>query len=33
MSRALRILVAAAVFVGGIVSLLAAENAQLARGT
>src|SRR4051794_6210985 len=33
MSRALRILVAAAVFFGGIVSLLAAENAQLARGT
>jgi hypothetical protein len=32
MSRALRILVAAAVFFGGIVSLLAAENAQLARG-
>ena len=33
MSRALRILVAAAVFFGGVVSLLAAENAQLARGT
>jgi mono/diheme cytochrome c family protein len=33
MNRALRILVAAAVFFGGIVSLLAAENAQLARGT
>src|SRR3954453_11672207 len=33
MSRALRILVAAAVFFGGIVSLLAAENAQLERGT
>src|SRR3954463_4932810 len=33
MSRALRILVATAVFFGGIVSSLAAENAQLARGT
>ena len=33
MSRALRILVAAAVFFGGIVSLFAAENGQLARGT
>ncbi|WP_445217649.1 hypothetical protein ACKWRH_37540 [Bradyrhizobium sp. Pa8] len=33
MSRALRILVAAAVLLGGTVSLFAAENAQLTRGT
>ncbi|MBR0854010.1 hypothetical protein [Bradyrhizobium liaoningense] len=33
MSRALRILVAAAAMFGGVVSLSAAENAQLARGT
>src|SRR3954466_13958413 len=33
MSRALRILVAAVVFFGGVVSSWAAENAQLARGT
>ncbi|MCP3394861.1 hypothetical protein NLM27_39595 [Bradyrhizobium sp. CCGB12] len=33
MSRALRILVAAAALLGGVVSLAATENAQLARGT
>ena len=33
MSRALRILVAAAVLLGGTISLFAAENAPLTRGT